>query len=86
MKFQWLIFAAVAAIALALWGALGFCIVFDAKPAMPMWVALVSATAVMTELSLWAAAFAFGFSFLAKRRAMLQRWFGFGGKRDEPAA
>ena len=85
MKIQWLIFAIVAAIALALWIALGFCLIFDVKPALPVWAGLVGATALMSEVTLWTAAAAFGFSFLAKRRAVLQRWFGLGRKRDDAA-
>lgn len=83
MKIQWLIFAIIAAIALTLWASVGFCLIFDAKPSLPVWAGLVTATALMSELTLWAAAVAFGFSFLAKRRAMFQRWFG--SKRDDAA-
>lgn len=84
MKIQWLVFSIIAAIAIALWLALGAVLVFDLKPALPLWAGLVGATALMSEATLWAAAAAFGFSFLARRRALFQRWFG--RKQDRPAA
>ncbi|MGE0597773.1 MAG: hypothetical protein AB7P07_15560 [Hyphomonadaceae bacterium] len=76
MKVQWIVFAVIALIAVALWGTLGFCLLFDVKPALPIWAGLVTATALMSELTLWAAALAFSFGFLARRRALFQRWFG----------
>lgn len=85
MKIQWIVFTLVAAVTAALWAALGFCLVFDAKPALPAWATLVTATALMTEATLWAAALAFSFGFLARRRALFQRWFG-RSKNGAPSA
>lgn len=46
------------------------------QPSLPVWAALVTVGAVSLEVLLWTAAGVFGWSFLAKRRERMQRWFG----------
>jgi len=46
------------------------------KPSLAVWTVVVTIAAISLEVLFWSAAGVFGWSFLAKRRATLQRWFG----------
>lgn len=79
MKVQWILFCAIAGVAAALWVVMLAIIGLklggvDLQPSLPVWAGLVTATALATEGTLWAAAFAFGWSFLAKRRQAFARF------------
>jgi hypothetical protein len=54
----------------------GVVIGYFMQPSLPVWAALVTVGAVSLEVLLWTAAGVFGWSFLAKRRERMQRWFG----------
>lgn len=71
MKVRWIILAVAGAIVVAAWTALG--IGYFNRPSMPVWIAIVTTTAVASEGFLWVAAGVFGWGFLAKRRAALGR-------------
>jgi cytochrome c biogenesis protein CcdA len=46
------------------------------QPSLAVWTILVTIAAISLEVLMWTAAGVFGWSFLAKRRATMQRWFG----------
>lgn len=60
--------------ALAAWAAVG--VAYFMRPTLAVWAGLVTVAAISLEVLVWTAAGVFGWSFLAKRRATLQRWFG----------
>jgi arginine exporter protein ArgO len=59
--------------AVAAWTAVG--VAYVMRPGIAMWATLVTIAAVSLEILFWTAAGVFGWSFLAKRRAMLDRFF-----------
>jgi hypothetical protein len=84
MKLRWIILAAAGALVIAAWSALAVGYLY--RPSMPVWVAIVTTTALVTEGFFWVAAGVFGWGFLAKRRAALARLRDrFFGKRDQIA-
>ncbi len=82
MKLRWIILTVAGAIVIAAWSALA--VGYFYRPSMPVWIAIVTTTALASEGFLWVAAGVFGWGFLAKRRAALgrlrDRVFG---KRDQ---
>lgn len=73
MKIKWLILGLAGLILIGAWSAVVITKLFF-DPSMAQWVGVVTVAAFATEGFLWVAAGVFGFSFLAKRRAMLARW------------
>ncbi len=60
--------------AIASWTAVG--VAYFMRPSLAVWAGVVTLGAVSLEVLFWTAAGVFGWSFLAKRRETLQRWFG----------
>jgi hypothetical protein len=60
--------------AIASWTAVG--VAYFMKPSFAVWAGLITLGAISLEVLFWTAAGVFGWSFLSKRREMLQRWFG----------
>lgn len=82
MKLRWIILAAAGALVVAAWSALA--VGYFYRPSMPIWIAIVTTAALVTEGFLWVAAGVFGWGFLAKRRAALGRLRDrIFGKRDQ---
>ena len=69
-----LILGAAILFVLGAWAAVG--VGYFMRPSIAVWAGLVTIGALSLEVLLWTAAGVFGWSFLAKRRATLQRWFG----------
>ena len=79
-----LILGAALLFAIAAWAAVG--VAYFMRPSLAVWAGLVTIGAISLEVLLWTAAGVFGWSFLAKRRATLDRWRQrLFGKRDTPA-
>ncbi|MGQ0532140.1 MAG: hypothetical protein ACT4OF_05530 [Caulobacteraceae bacterium] len=72
MKMRWLILGVAGLIVIAAWAAVAVAYFFF-EPSIAVWTALVTVGAFSLEGFLWVAAGVLGWSFLAGRRAMLQR-------------
>jgi hypothetical protein len=79
-----LILGAAVAFAVLAWAAVG--VTYFMQPSLAVWTIVVTVAAISLEVLLWTAAGVFGWSFLAKRRATLQRWFGKRGQDRSDAA
>jgi hypothetical protein len=75
-----LLLGAALLFAIASWTAVG--VAYFMRPSLAVWAGVVTLGAVSLEVLFWTAAGVFGWSFLAKRRATLQRWFGKRRNRD----
>lgn len=67
-----LILGAALLFAIAAWAAVGAA--YFMRPSLAVWAGLVTVGAISLEILFWTAAGVFGWSFLAKRRATLDRW------------
>lgn len=72
MKARWLILSVAGAILAAAWAAVAVAYFF-LEPSLALWTGLVTAAAISLEGFFWVAAGVLGWSFLAGRRAMLER-------------
>jgi len=72
MKARWIILLAAGLVVVAAWTAVAVAYFFF-EPTLPVWTALVTVGAFSLEGFLWVAAGVLGWSFLAGRRATLQR-------------
>jgi hypothetical protein len=81
-----LILGAAILFAIAAWAAVG--VAYFMRPSFAVWAGLVTLGAISLEVLFWTAAGVFGWSFLAKRRAALDRWRQrlFGKRRDSDNA
>lgn len=79
MKVRWIILIVAGLVVIAAWAAVAVTYFFF-EPSIALWTLLVTIGAFSLEGFLWVAAGVLGWSFLAGRRAMLerlrQRWFG----------
>lgn len=79
MKMRWLILCAAGAVVVAAWAAVAISYFFF-HPSIAVWTLLVTIGAFSLEGFMWVCAGVLGFSFLAKRKATLerlrQRFFG----------
>ncbi|MBL8530752.1 MAG: hypothetical protein JNK94_03365 [Hyphomonadaceae bacterium] len=73
MKLRWVILCAAGAFVVAVWAAIAVAYFFF-DPSRAVWIGLVTLGAVSLEGLLWVAAGVFGWSFLAGRRATMERW------------
>jgi hypothetical protein len=69
-----LILGAAILFAVIAWAAVG--VTYFMRPGIAVWTVVVTIAAISLEVLFWSAAGVFGWSFLAKRRATMQRWFG----------
>ena len=69
-----LLLGAAVLFAIASWAAVG--VAYFMRPSLAVWAGVVTVAAISLEVLFWTAAGVFGWSFLAKRRETLQRWFG----------
>ncbi len=67
-----LLLGAALLFAIGAWAAVG--VAYFMRPGFAIWAGLVTLGAVSLEVLFWTAAGVFGWSFLAKRRATLERW------------
>lgn len=72
MKLRWILLALAGAALVATTSAAAIAYFFF-DPSIVVWTALVTAAAISLEVFFWTAAGVLGWSFLAGRRAMLQR-------------
>jgi NhaP-type Na+/H+ or K+/H+ antiporter len=72
MKVRWIVLAAAGAVVAVTWLGLALAYFFF-EPSLPVWTGLVTAAAISLEGFFWVAAGVLGWSFLAGRRAMLER-------------
>lgn len=72
MQVRWIILIAAGLVVVAAWAALAIAYFFF-EPSLALWTALVTAAALSLEGFFWVGAGVLGWSFLAGRRAMLQR-------------
>jgi len=72
MKARWIILVAAGLIVVAAWAAVAVAYFFF-DPSLALWTALVTAAALSLEGFFWVGAGVLGWSFLAGRRAALQR-------------
>ena len=72
MQVRWIILIAAGLVEVAAWAALAIAYFFF-EPSLALWTALVTAAALSLEGFFWVGAGVLGWSFLAGRRAMLQR-------------
>ncbi len=72
MKLRWMILLVAGLIVAAAWAALAIAYFFF-EPSLAVWTALVTAAALSLEGFFWLGAGVLGWSFLAGRRATLQR-------------
>lgn len=72
MKARWWILAAAGAVVAAAWTAVA--VTYFMHPNIAVWTAVVTVAALSLEGFFWVAAGVLGWSFLAGRRAMLERW------------
>lgn len=81
MKMRWIILSAAGLFALAAWAAAAIAYFFF-EPSLALWTVMVTIAAFALEGFFWVAAGVLGWSFLAGRRAALerlkQRFFGQG--------
>jgi hypothetical protein len=79
MKARWIVLIAAGLIVVAAWAAVAVAYFFF-DPGLALWTALVTAAALSLEGFFWVGAGVLGWSFLAGRRAALerlkQRFFG----------
>lgn len=79
MKARWIVLIVAGLIVVAAWTAVAVAYFFF-DPSLALWTAVVTAGALSLEGFLWVCAGVLGWSFLAGRRAMLerlkQRFFG----------
>jgi hypothetical protein len=84
MKARWIILGLAAAAAIAAWAAVLVAYLFF-EPSLAVWTVLVTIAAFSLEGLFWVAAGVLGWSFLAGRRAALerlrQRFFGRSGRQ-----
>lgn len=83
MKFKWVLLGFAGAAVAASWGAaaVGY---FFFDPNLATWTALITAAALSLEVFFWVGAGVLGWSFLAGRRAALERMRqGLSGGRDD---
>jgi predicted secreted protein len=73
MKARWLILSLAGLVVIAAWSAVAITYFFF-DPTIVVWTAVVTVAAVSLEGFFWVAAGVLGWSFLAGRRATLQRW------------
>lgn len=71
-KLRWLILGAAVTFAVLSCVAVG--IAYVMKPGLAVWAGVVTVAAISLEVLFWTAAGVFGWGFLAKRRATLDRW------------
>jgi len=69
-----LLLGAAVVFAIGAWAAVG--VAYFMRPSLVVWAGVVTVAAISLEVLFWTAAGVFGWSFLAKRRAMLARLFG----------
>lgn len=72
MKMRWIILTAAGVFAIAAWAALAL-VYFFFEPSLALWTVMVTIAAFALEGLFWVAAGVLGWSFLAGRRAALQR-------------
>lgn len=81
-----LLLGAALVFATAAWAAVG--VAYVMRPGIAVWVGVVTVAAISLEILFWTAAGVFGWSFLAKRRAgidrLRQRLFGKRQESSEP--
>lgn len=79
MKARWIILSVAIFVCVAAWSAVAIAYFFF-EPSIAVWAALVTVAAVSLEALFWVGAGVLGWSFLANRRATLerlkQRFFG----------
>lgn len=82
VKVRWLILGAALVFAVLSWAAVG--VAYFMRPSLAVWAGVVTIGAISLEVLFWTAAGVFGWSFLAKRRATLERWRQrlFGNRRN----
>lgn len=73
MKPRWIILALAGLVVIAAWSAVAITYFFF-DPTIVVWTAVVTIAAVSLEGFFWIAAGILGWSFLAGRRATLERW------------
>lgn len=72
-KLRWLILGAALLFAALAWTAVG--VAYLMRPGLALWASVVTIGAISLEVLVWTAAGVFGWGFLAKRRAVLERIF-----------
>lgn len=72
VKVRWLILGAAFVFALAACAAVG--VAYFIRPGIAVWAGLLTLAAISLEVLFWTAAGVFGWGFLAKRRATIDRW------------
>ena len=72
MKTRWIVLGLAGTAMAAAWSAVGIAYFFF-EPGVGLWTALVTAAALSLEAFLWVGAGVLGWSFLAGRRAMLEK-------------
>jgi hypothetical protein len=72
MRVRWIILIAAGLITVLAWAALGIAYAFF-EPSLALWTGLVTAAALSLEGFFWVGAGVLGWSFLAGRRATLDR-------------
>ncbi len=86
MKTKWIILSLAGAAVIATWGAAATAYFFF-EPSRALWIGLVTAGALSLEAFLWVGAGVLGWSFLAGRRAKLERLKQrFFGAKQQPSA
>jgi hypothetical protein len=73
MKARWIILGVAGLVVVAAWSAVAITYFFF-DPSLVVWTAVVTVAAFSLEGFFWVAAGVLGWSFLAGRRATLQRW------------
>jgi hypothetical protein len=73
MKARWIILGVAGLVVVAAWSAVAITYFFF-DPSLVVWTAVVTVAALSLEGFFWVAAGVLGWSFLAGRRATLQRW------------
>lgn len=72
MKARWIVVSVAGAVVVVAWGAAAVAYFFF-EPSLALWTGLVTAAAVSLEAFFWVGAGVLGWSFLAGRRATLER-------------
>lgn len=72
MKVRWIVLGLAGAAVIAAWAAVAIAYFFF-EPSLALWTGLVTAAALSMEGFFWVGAGVLGWSFLAGRRAMLER-------------
>lgn len=73
MKARWVILGVAGFVVVAAWAAVAITYFFF-DPSLTVWATVVTIAALSLEGFFWVAAGVLGWSFLAGRRAMLERW------------